>query len=55
MVDASRRLRRPVKPAAKRTAAATMSIDNDSGASPPVEGADYAVALYRSSYATTFR
>jgi len=46
----------PVKPAAKRTAAATMSIDNDSGT--PIrrwEGADYAVALYRSSYATTFR
>ena len=46
----------PVKPAAKQTAAATMSIDNDSGT--PIrrwEGADYAVALYRSSYATTFR
>jgi hypothetical protein len=46
----------PVKPAVKRTAAAAMSIDNDSG--PPIsrwEGADYAVALYRSSYATTFR
>jgi hypothetical protein len=46
----------PVKPAAKRTTAAVMSIDNDSGT--PIsrwEGADYAVALYRSSYATTFR
>ena len=57
MVDAiSQTYGEPVKPAAKRTAAATMSIDNDSGT--PIrrwEGADYAVALYRSSYATTFR
>jgi hypothetical protein len=57
MVDAiSRTYGAPVKPAAKRTAAAAMSLDNDFG--PPIsrwEGADHAVELYRSSYATTFR
>jgi hypothetical protein len=57
MVDAiSRSYGAPVKPAAKRTAAAAMSLDNDFG--PPIsrwEGADHAVELYRSSYATTFR
>jgi hypothetical protein len=57
MVDAiSQTYGAPVKPAAKRTAAAAMSLDNDFG--PPIsrwEGADHAVELYRSSYATTFR
>jgi len=46
----------PLKAVAKRTSAAVASLDAESG--PPIslwEGADYAVALYRSSYSTTFR
>jgi hypothetical protein len=44
------------KPAAKKTSAPVIGIESESGS--PIgwwEGTDYRVALYRSSYSTTFR
>jgi len=45
----------PLKQTAKRTSAAAASIDSDNTAIGRWEGVDYAVGLYRSQYATTFR
>jgi hypothetical protein len=57
MIDAiSQSYGTPLKPVVKRPYAPVMSIDAEFGT--PVsrwEGDDYAVALYRASYSTTFR